>query len=111
MRIINRTTKPIRILDIDGNAHTFPPVGPPVTLQYDVEGEVFQGFNIRRYIPVGVNHLPPMDEDILYVVAAVVARYVKRADLLAANTFHGAVRNEQGRIYATSGFEAFDEPV
>ena len=103
MKIINLTPHEVKVLNTDGEVvQSFPSEGVvrcQVTRQQ--EGEV-NGIPINRTVFGEVEGLPEPQDDVVYIVSAIVAQAAKdRGDLVIPDD---AVRDEQGRIVGCRAF-------
>lgn len=103
MEIINLTPHEIKVLDAGNNLlHVIPSAGLArcqVTRQQ--VGNV-NGIPVNRTVFGEVEGLPEQQDDIIYVVSAIVAQAVKNRDDVVIPD--DAVRDEQGRIIGCRSF-------
>lgn len=60
---------------------------------------------VSQVVYAGVNNLPEPQDDVVYIVSAIVATACKeRTDVFAPDTGASAVRGENGNIVAVRGF-------
>lgn len=106
--IINLTPHPITV-ERNGVRITFQPSGLVARVQVyqNPAGEV-DGIPVSRTAYGDVTGLPEPQPGVVYIVSSVVAQALAatRQDLVAPDT-NNAIRDEQGRIVAVRGFQAF----
>ena len=107
--IINATPHAIVLLDdCDAVIQTFSPSGLlPRIVEEDRPSNPIEGFEAISRIYAGLEGLPGVNSDTIYIVSAMVlaaARTIGRSDCCAPDTGSGAVRDGAGRIIGTRRF-------
>lgn len=62
---------------------------------------------IRKTVYGDVEGLPDSQDGVMYIVSAIVAQRVNRDDLIAPDTFKGAIRDAAGKLIGTKNFQTF----
>lgn len=106
MKIINLTPHDLRIINGGGAVRTYPPTGQiaRVNLKY-VPSETIENIQTFRVTPGEIEGLPDQTPGTVYVVSAVLAAMVKRADVMSPGEL---VRNALGHPVACKGLQRWD---